>query len=341
MASVPKNHVTAFFRVSPGVPTIDAERGILRGVKLMEVGKVATFAGPDGNPKSVTITPKHIEALLSHAGNRAVPIHWTHEWHDKGDGAEMDARIGALKTFRKDDAGNLVGDAYLSDTSRRPAILWAAEHNPEDTMFSAVFNYSPDDAQAMPLNFRAADIVPTGAATTALFTQTQKLPMDDAPAANTTDLLSQVSAAIQADPHFLAALEAMVKSVKKATPDDAPVEDTAAAEMESAAGVTDEDKKPEDDKKPVMMRAMLRCERARNRKQVAFFATVETKAKAGATAMLGAGRHLQSVSTQSTENDPKSFIEASIASGKAKHVAGAIALMGKTRPELYAVFRAA
>ena len=58
----------------------------------MEVGKLATFAGPDGKSKSVKITPAHIDALLSFAGNRAIPCHWTHEWHDKGDRAELEVQ---------------------------------------------------------------------------------------------------------------------------------------------------------------------------------------------------------------------------------------------------------
>jgi len=274
---------TAFFHAGYGAQSIDTDNGILRGVKLMEVGKVATFSGPDGQPKSVTITQKHISALLSHAGNRAIPIHWTHDWHDKGDGAELDARIGALKAFRTDEAGNLIADAYLKAGDRRDSILWAAEHNPEDTMFSAVFNYSPADPDVMPMNFRAADIVPCGAATTALFsdsTETTTTPTMD---------INELIAAL-ADPKVQDAVNAIIKSHKS---DSAAAEEAAvapAAEMEEAAGVTDEDKKPEDEQKPALMRAAIRVARATSRQIKASTEQAATMAEARFTKSIGAGK---------------------------------------------------
>ena len=60
---MPRNLATAILRTaSPGQSAIDAENGVIRGVKLMELGKVARFAGEDGKPKQVKITERHIDA---------------------------------------------------------------------------------------------------------------------------------------------------------------------------------------------------------------------------------------------------------------------------------------
>ncbi len=157
---------------------IDADKGILTGVKVMQLGKLAQFAGPKGEVKKVKIIKAHIDALLNHAGNRALPMHLTHDWFDsKGkpdaDTVEMKARIGALKAFRKDESGDLIADAYLKEGDVRKDICWGAEHNPENNMLSAVFGYSETDPQCLPQNFQAVDLVPTGAAVTALFSETQ------------------------------------------------------------------------------------------------------------------------------------------------------------------------
>lgn len=271
-------------------PTIDAEAGIIRGVKLMELGKLARFAGEDDKPKQVKITDAHISALLSHAGNRAIPIHETHEWFnaqdkDDADSVERNARIGALKAFRRDDAGNLIADAYLNK-AKQPALdlLWGAANNPEDNCFSVVFSYLKDDPQCIPQNFRAGDVVPSGAATTALFSE-------DTTQTNSMDI-QELLAALD-DPAVKAAVKAILKSHQDASD---TTNDTEAATMESDAGVTDADKKKNDDKMPATMRACVRINRATARmskafatEKVALLAEVETKAGAAATALLGKG----------------------------------------------------
>ena len=286
-----KKSATAFFRVSPSQAAIDTENGILKGVKLMEVGKLATFAGEDGKPKSVTITDAHISALLAHAGNRAIPIHQTHEWFnaqdkENADSVELSARIGALKSFRKDENGDLVADAYFKAGKERDDIMWAAQHNPEDSMFSAVFNYAKNDPNCIPQNFRAADVVPCGAATTALFS-------DLTSNTNTMDI-SELIAALD-DPAVKAAVKAILKS-HTGPADDSAEEVTEAATMESDAGVTDADKKKEDDTKPAIMRAQLRIARVNTRltaalkaDRVAILAEAKTQAAGEATALLGKG----------------------------------------------------
>ena len=331
---------TAFFRVANSADVaIDADNQTLRGVRLMDVGATATFKGADGKSKSVLITPEHISALLAHAGNRALPIHETHEWFDaqdkpNADSVERAARIGALCKFRRDDSGNLIADAIFKNGEVWSDMLFAATHNPEDTQFSAVFNYAPDDAKCLPLNFRCADVVPNGAAVTALFSEA------DSTSNQTMDINELIQAL--ADPKVQDAVSAIIKSHKKdATPaDDAPNE-APAAEMESAAGVTDADKKKEDDAKPALMRAALRCERARNRvfaaDKVALLAEVKTTAKAEATALLGKGGFMSNVGEE-TAKTGEDYITAAISAG-APNRATAIARMAKDKPELYATFR--
>lgn len=274
---------TAFLQTTFGTPTIDAENGVITGVKIMEKGTTAHFADSKGNAHVVTISDNHINALLGFAGNRAVPIHKTHEWlqsegKPNADSVEMDARIGALKNFRKNDGGDLIADAFLKDGSERQDILWLAKNNPENTMFSAVYNFKPEDKLCIPTNFRAGDIVPDGASVTALFSDNPNKPMPI-----TLDDLKEVCST----PEGKEMLRSAIKGHDNA-------EDAAAAEMESDAGVTDADKKPEDDQKAALMRATLRCNRATVRivkslavDKTALLAEVKTASAAEATALLG------------------------------------------------------
>lgn len=291
---VPRSLSTAILRSSSGTISIDAEAGIIKGVKLMELGKLARFSGEDGKPKQVKITDAHISALLAHAGNRALPIHYTHDWFESqgkpnADTIELAARIGALKSFRRDNGGDLIADAHLN-LQKQPAkdLIWGAEHNPEDNCFSVVFSYLKDDPECIPQNFRAGDIVPSGAATTALFSEQNE---------STSSMdIQEIIAALQdpeRGPHLAAAINAAIKSVDKAS------EESSAAAMESEASVSDADKKPEDDQKPALMRAFLRCQRAFARQlsevkagaldKTALLAEAKTAAAAEATALLGKG----------------------------------------------------
>jgi len=283
---MPRNLSTAILRGASGQSSIDAENGVIRGVKLMELGKLACFAGEDGKPKSVTITDAHISALLNHAGNRSIPIHETHEWFSaqgkpNADSVEMAARIGALKAFRRDDTGDLIADAYFKEGQKRNDIIWGAQHNPEDNCFSVVFSYLADDANCIPQNFRAGDLVPNGAATTALFSEdTQTKPSMD---------ISELLALLD-DPKCKEAIKAIVKSHKG----DDTTEDTAS---EEAAGVTEADKSSDDDTSPALMRSVRRIHRATIRQAKEIIATEKSailseaslKGEASATALLGKG----------------------------------------------------
>lgn len=334
------NLVTAFFHAASGQSAIEADKGILRGVKLMEVGHVATFKGEDGKPKTVTITPAHISALLGHAGNRALPIHHTHEWFDaqeaaNADSVESNARMGSLKNFSRDNGGNLIADAFLNlDRQAARDLLFGAAHNPEDNCFSAVFSYRKDDPQCMPINFRAADVVPSGAATTALFTEnTNTLPMDD-------DLISQLAEACK-DPHKLAAFKALMKSVASASAIDTAADDASAATMESDAGVTDADKKPEDDQKPALMRAITRVNRAHARQTATLRADTLRDAEALLTKNLGKGGKFHIPTDDSVNGDEYTAKLAKYTeTAKGNSVLGAFRLL-KDHPELTPAHEAA
>jgi len=259
----------------------------------MEKGTIANFADNSGNKHTVTISDKHINALMSHAGNRSVPIHKTHEWlqaegKPNADSVEMDSRIGALKNFRKNNNGDLIADAYLKDGADRQDILWMAKNNPENTMFSAVYNFKSNDPDCLPTNFRAGDIVPDGASVTALFSTTTTDPMD----------INELIEALK-DPKVQAAVSAIIKSHKEDAA-DSDSDTAAAAEMESDAGVTEADKKKEDDQKPALMRAALRCNRALVRQsksiaidETALLAKAKTAGEAGATAVIGSGKFIK------------------------------------------------
>jgi hypothetical protein len=263
---------------------IDKDSGVISGVKVMELGHTATFEGKDGNPVSVKITPQHISALLSHAGNRAIPCHWSHDWFE-GKADPIHARVGALKSLRKDAAGNLIGDLNLAPGEHRDTALWNAENAPDQMMLSAVFDYHKKDPQCMPINFRAADLVSQGAGVTALFSEANP---------NTTMDINEFLTLLK-DPQTLAALKSIIKSVEDGQDDDA-----AAAEMEKDAGVTDADKKKEDDQKPALMRSVARLARVISRQaksiednKTALLAEVKTQSEAAATALLGNGNYIR------------------------------------------------
>lgn len=332
---MPKAKFQATFNNS----AIDSDKGIISGVKIMELGVMAYFANADGEAKRVMIEQEHIDKLLAHAGNRAIPSHYTHEWYDavgkeNADSVEMASRVGVFKQFRKDDIGSLIADYYLSPTEKRETILWGAANNPEDNMISVVFDYNKDDSRCIPTSFDAADLVPRGAATKALFsnqTQNNIMPPIDIPA---------LIQALKDSPELIAAIKAIVGHVEDAADSQS---ETAAAEMEASAGVTDADKKPEDEQKPAAMRAVLRCNRAFSRQLAAIPAAVDKKAileeakvasEASVTALLGKGRILELGADSKTADEFETAITAQMAAG-AKTRGKAILRIHSDKPELW------
>ena len=234
---------------------IDADLSVIYGVRLCEVGKVAKFNGPDGKPRTAEITAEHADAFLAHAGNRAIPVHWTHDYLSD-DKDRLHAKVGALKNFRKDELGNPIADFFVSPSEYRDAILWNAKEDPENMMLSAVFSYDPKDPKALPMDFQAADLVECGAATTALFSETQTKPntMTDEDKAEVAKMIA----------------DAIAAAMKTDETTDAEAEIATAAEAD--AGVTEADKKKEDENKPAALRAALRIARASHRLTLAALA---------------------------------------------------------------------
>jgi len=290
---------------------------VLLGVKIAELGKVACFSGPDGKPRYATITPAFVDALLSHAGSRSIPVHWTHDYK-QGNGDALHAKVGKLKDIRKDSEGNPIADLHLAPGQYKETALWNAEHDPENMMLSPVFSYDPSDKDSTPLDFQAADLVECGAATTALFsaaqtqTQTQNKMTDE----DKIEVAKMIADAISA----------------ANKPADAPVvPDT--AEMEATAGVTDADKKPEDEKAPALMAAFARCNRAIKRQLETAKGEAVVLAEAKFTAALGAGKFTLPAA-KDAKDEVEEAISAQISAG-AKDRSTAIFRLAKDKPEIY------
>ena len=302
---------------------------VLLGVKIAELGKVACFAGPDGKPRYATITPAFVDALLSHAGNRSIPVHWTHDYK-QGNGDALHAKVGKLKDIRKDGEGNPIADLHLAPGQYKETALWNAEHDPENMMLSPVFSYDPADKESKPLDFQAADLVECGAATTALFSALS----DTTQPTNTNTMdINELIAAL-GDPAVKTALKAILDSHEEAAP-AAP--DT--AEMEATAGVTDADKKPEDDKAPAMMAAFARCNRAIKRQLEASKAEAVVLAEAKFTAALGAGK-FSLPTAPAAKDEVEEAIAAQIAAGASNRNI-ALFRLAKDKPEIYNAARKA
>ena len=168
----------------------------------------------------------------------------------------LHAKVGALKNFRKDELGNPIADFYVAPSEYRETILWGAKEDPENMMLSAVFSYDPKDPKALPMDFQAADLVECGAATTALFSETQTKPntMTDEDKAEVAKMIA----------------DAIAAAMKTDETTDAEAEIATAAEAD--AGVTEADKKKEDENKPATLRAALRIGRASHRLTLAALA---------------------------------------------------------------------
>ena len=302
---------------------IDADLSVIYGVRLCEVGKVARFNGPDGKPRTAEITTEHADAFLAHAGNRSIPVHWTHDYLSD-DKDRLHAKVGALKNFRKDDAGNPIADFYVAPSEYKDAILWNAKEDPENMMLSAVFSYDPKDPKALPMDFQAADLVECGAATTALFSEPQT------PNTMTEDEIKALVAPMIAEAIAAAAVKPEV---------EAEVEMAAVAEAD--AGVTEADKKPEDEAKPAAMRAALRIHRATTRQTLAALAANQGEtvklAEAQFTKALGSGKF--SIQADEKGDEVEKALAAYTATGASKSVA--ILRLAKDKPEVYNGLRAA
>lgn len=306
---MPKNLAKFRQAVSLAPERIDRDAGVIYGVKLAELNRVACFEGIDGKPRYALISPRYVSALLSLAGSRSIPSHWTHSYLDpnfKGD--NLDVKVAALKNFRKDTTGNPIADMYVEPTEYADRIYWNALHAPDSMMLSPVTEYKPGDNDSIPIAFNAADLVADGAATTSLLAKFSAMSSDEQLAAlqnnnavkqptnndnknmDPQQLLAAFLQLLQ-DPANVAKIGAAL-GVSSAGGDTAIADmqgmDDAAAAMETAAGVTDADKKDETDtdkRAPAIMRAFKRCGKAFSRR----VGEAEVSAVAAMTRKIGNG----------------------------------------------------
>lgn len=298
---------TAFFQAIFSNSAIDADAGVIRGVKIMELGHVAKFADDKGQSRSVKITKAHISRLLGFAGNRSVVSHGTHEWHSsKGsataDSTEMAARLGAFKNHRTDESGNLIADYYLRpEPAIRSEVLWAAEHNPEDNQISVVFSYDKNDPLCLPLDYQAADLVPRGAAVTAMFSEDNKpksILMTDADKEEMRAFFRE----LLAEPDTKTALLKLAPEPKAATVDAKAIEDAVKTALDTH--------------------------------KVALLAEAKIAGEAGATQFIGTGKFIKQSDADASANEVEAAIAGYITSG-AKNRGVAILRLANDKPALY------
>jgi hypothetical protein len=309
----------------PSKPNIDREKGIVRDCILAENGKLAVFKGTDGKAKKLLMTPALIASLMAlFSASGQTTAHWTHDWIESGkDG--LTSKVATFRNFTTNEAGHLVADAHLWPTDKREAILHAAENDPAGMMISTVFDYNGGENDAIASRVHAADFVEVGASTTALLAKLSET--QPKPNTMTDEELAKIAAMID---------EKIAAAMKPAT-DEAEM----ATAAEADAGVTDADKKPEDEAKPAAMRAALRIARATNRITLAALATAKDEtvklAEAQFTKALGSGKF----SIQADEKD-KDEVKAALAgyiTAGAKNEAVAILRLAKDKPELFNRFK--
>ena len=309
----------------PSKPNIDREKGIVRDCILAENGKLAVFKGTDGKAKKLLMTPALIASLMAlFSASGQTTAHWTHDWIESGkDG--LTSKVATFRNFTTNEAGHLVADAHLWPTDKREAILHAAENDPAGMMISTVFDYNGGENDAIASRVHAADFVEVGASTTALLAKLSET--QPKPNTMTDEELAKIAALID---------EKIAAAMKPAT-DEAEM----ATAAEADAGVTDADKKPEDEAKPAAMRAALRIHRATTRQTLAALAANQGEtvklAEAQFTKALGSGKF----SIQSGEKD-KDEVKAALAgyiTAGAKNEAVAILRLAKDKPELFNRFK--
>lgn len=309
----------------PSKPNIDREKGIVRDCILAENGKLAVFKGTDGKAKKLLMTPALIASLMAlFSASGQTTAHWTHDWIESGkDG--LTSKVATFRNFTTNEAGHLVADAHLWPTDKREAILHAAENDPAGMMISTVFDYNGGENDAIASRVHAADFVEVGASTTALLAKLSET--QPKPNTMTDEELAKIAALID---------EKIAAAMKPAT-DEAEM----ATAAEADAGVTEADKKPEDEAKPAAMRAALRIHRATTRQTLAALAANQGEtvklAEAQFTKALGSGKF----SIQADEKD-KDEVKAALAgyiTAGAKNEAVAILRLAKDKPELFNRFK--
>lgn len=330
----------AILRCQISNPTINEDRTAVLGCQLVKINKRGVYMGLDGKQHEIVATKGLVDSLLGICKeSERVSGHFTHDWILKGEEG-IKTTVATWRNFRLDGQGNLIADAFLWPSDQKEAILHAAENDPRGMAVSMVFDWEGEATNPKAVAVDAADFVERGAITEALCravcsakTQTKAICMD----------INELLAAL-ADPQVKEALKAIIKSH----------EDT--SEVEAEVGVTAEDSKPEDEKQPAIMRAVLRVSRAMNRKlaaikpeaasiddaaQEAICKKVEAalvKKGIGTKRFIGQGGEAPEGSVQDKFNKA---VAAAVASGLASNPARAKWVVAKANPELYAEYQQA
>lgn len=322
--------LTAAFRTTanPTSDRIDRENGIIYGCQIVKAGATARFAGQDGKPDEIDVTPKLIKRLADLAHGRSLNAHWTHDWLHEDVKDPLNSKIGGWKNVRVDEAtGNLIGDLHLMPSEFREATLWLAENTPDGAMMSIVFAFERENERhANPLRFDGIDLVEVGAASDAFFSAV--IPTKNKP------MTKEELIALFADPEVKQAAQA---AFAKADDDGAKekAELAAAAALEKEAGVTDEDKKPEDEGKPAMLRAQLRASRANKRLVAAMAGEAAVKAEAAVVGKIGNNKIITDLNKGGDKVETfEQAKQAALAAG-CKSEAAAIRFVAANKPELY------
>ncbi len=324
----------AVLRISLG--SVDETNGIVTGCKLADVGALAVFAGKDGKPTELRITPALVNDILGFANQAGrLDAYWTHDRLSDETRDPLHDSIGVWRNFRKDEQGNPIADLHLEPSDHKERVLWKAKNDPTGIMTSLVFGYRGGKEDARATSLESGDLVRYGAATKALLSAYPDNLSDNQPM-DINELLSLLD-----DPAACDKILAMVKAAQKGHA-SADMEDADVDAAMSAAGVTDADKKPEDASKTKVTRAILTLARATQRQLSAITTDrktlldeAATKAEANFTAKLGKGGTFVP-SEVKTENDAfEAAVQSQITAG-APNRARAIFRVQKDKPDLYA-----
>lgn len=197
-------------KLSENFSTSAIDGDVIRGVRILEVGRLAQFKDDKGTARSFTVTPELIKGLLGFANGKDIPAHLSHDYSNAetlaGKQDRVHALLGVHKDVRIDEAtGNLISDLHTMPNEAGRSALWVAKNSPTTASLSAVFSYNPlqdgNRTLAIPLDFQAADLVGSAAATTALLAEHKNTDMTKE---ETQALLSEALAPITAQ---LAALK--------------------------------------------------------------------------------------------------------------------------------------
>lgn len=214
---------------------VDAEKGIITGCHLAEIGKLAVFADADGKRVELMVTEPLATGLLALLlDDNRLSAHWTHDWV-LGKSDPLASRVATWRNFRIED-NTLMGDVFLWNTPFKQTILSAADLDKEGIMISMVFDYTGERDNPVAHSVSAADFVAKGAATTALcaavLSAIQKTAKLDMPPNNTPP--PDNNPPPQAAPPFTPEQEARINELIQSALNPPQIDDSTAPAMFAA-----------------------------------------------------------------------------------------------------------